>query len=522
MAPLEPIDNALRRASIWVDGLSRFMALDIYVDLREEKGYSPDEGIREEDKPILLARYRVWLLQNGVTAEGIRALDRSEITFDEAKIDRTYMNVMQLPDDPRLSPKATARRQGKAFRGTASKGRFTARSVTKPHQHHLLTVKTPQFDKSTMPQFDEAKVGLDPKPMDEGLIPAHIKDDVYFNVATMVEHAEVDQPTLVRWVAYWRKEARKAERALSADPRNLQHADDYDYAMSAVKSLLALMYAKGYNVTYELDPDNVFLAPLVKLQRQAEKAIDNGDIGQFNQYLDELDRRAQEDPVFMNVVSTTLGTLNDEWRSWADDIRWGYVHQTDVLGNAAPTLNRIGLSPGESGMHATAIHELGHMLDYRLGSLLLEERLGQIRLITREALSEVPLDVLNHYHTRLGRAMRDWKEIANFKRFTIKHLEPAIGKKDAEYLMRWREIWARAMEMYAAQTLGGQWKRDLDNKRARYGEVGFEAIYWNPEGDEWKDLFEAIQEVLDAAGIELTAVQVGEFSIPVLRIRRRS
>lgn len=46
--------------------------------------------------------------------------------------------VVVLPDDPKLTPQAARRRaihNSKAWR----RKRFTPRSVSKPHQHHLLT-----------------------------------------------------------------------------------------------------------------------------------------------------------------------------------------------------------------------------------------------------------------------------------------------------------------------------------------------------------------------------------------------
>ena len=50
----------------------------------------------------------------------------------------TEFHVTILPDDPRLSAEATRRRTVR--NSTAWKrGRFTPRSLTKNHQHHLIT-----------------------------------------------------------------------------------------------------------------------------------------------------------------------------------------------------------------------------------------------------------------------------------------------------------------------------------------------------------------------------------------------
>lgn len=52
-------------------------------------------------------------------------------------MDTTGFTVTRLPDDPRLSAEATRRR---GARSQAWKNRrFTPRSLTKQHQHHLIT-----------------------------------------------------------------------------------------------------------------------------------------------------------------------------------------------------------------------------------------------------------------------------------------------------------------------------------------------------------------------------------------------
>lgn len=52
-------------------------------------------------------------------------------------MERSEFKVTVLPDDPRLSAEAT-RRRGARSQAWRNK-RFTARSLTKQHQHHLIT-----------------------------------------------------------------------------------------------------------------------------------------------------------------------------------------------------------------------------------------------------------------------------------------------------------------------------------------------------------------------------------------------
>lgn len=54
-------------------------------------------------------------------------------------LDRSEFKVTVLPDDPKLSPGRTRRRALTQRNGNTYSKSHTARSATKPHQHHLLT-----------------------------------------------------------------------------------------------------------------------------------------------------------------------------------------------------------------------------------------------------------------------------------------------------------------------------------------------------------------------------------------------
>lgn len=64
------------------------------------------------------------------------------VTYDlPMQTTQQEFKVTVLPDDPRLSPEATRRRNvrnSKAWKSRGGTG-FSPRSLTKQHQHHLIT-----------------------------------------------------------------------------------------------------------------------------------------------------------------------------------------------------------------------------------------------------------------------------------------------------------------------------------------------------------------------------------------------
>lgn len=518
------------------------------------------------------------------------------------------MRVVKLPDDPRLSAKATRRRQSKQ-RGTPPRGRFAPRSVTKQHQHHLLTVvsnlelepdadveavrnaagrlemflnspeqgyvgveildeilKERGFDAEhddvteedlleflvrariymldrgysleTVAMFDRQIVGpidaalrpkLDPTSDEEferGLrdrVPPHIRTSPWYDEEEARKGRDVAQSTLAQWLRFWQREARKHERA-RRNRETPEAANEHAEALGHLYGILAIMYAKGYNVSYEQDPDNLALAPLDVLQERAKR---NRNTSEYGRYLEELDRRAVNDVVILNVAQASLEAIREpSWREWAAKITWSYPDDPEHNGNATPSLMRIGLKPNPSA-HATAMHELGHLLDYQLHELFTGSRLTALSERSREELEAVP--TLGVGDTEEGRflqgvaaAMVSWKDRAFFKRLEIATAIKNSGgtEHELDYFTRWREIWARAFELYAAETLGGEFKKSIERRKERWG-VAFSIIWWDTSSPEWALMREEVGAVLDAAEFELDWERVGELSIPVIRIKRR-